>query len=999
MNPLRPVILTAAAAAFTASARADLLVQELWDAVAGPPPGTDVTLNGIGDTAASAGMTGTWLTNGSTGIFTASNFNIDGGLPGLPSNAGQNGGLWNNVANWNTSVYATRPLAVPVDLAVPQTIYFSVRLRNEGDTALGLGLAAGPNGSAEFLGAGLTWNNATGVDGQNASNSLHLSAGTLDQNLTGNNDGPYAIIAHTAPGTINGRCLVVGRLILDDAGADHIDLKLYLPGEVIENDLGLIQWSLSETFASSMSATHLLLWMNGSGNGELDAIRIGTTWQDVTGVTEVTSPQFLYWDTNGATAGAGGEIPDGDWTDASWSASATGEDATGAWAADAAAVFAAGADATGKYAVDLGASTQSAKYVWAQEGDVTLTGGTLNLLDGGLLRSDGTFLEVASTLTAASLTTQGNVMLSGTATASGALTIASGTLQVQVPLTVAGLAGTGTLEMFNNELVVGGAADSYFGGVLSGTADVTKQGTGTLTLAGTNAFGGQMTVSEGTLAAANASALGTATLGTTVSAGATLNVPGITLTAGETITVAGTGAAGRDSALINTNAGANTFIPADLVLSADASIGGGGGADICLGTSDQPRTISSNGGPFTLTKTGANRVWFRGLADGAGNSLAALVINQGTFGIEANDNALNALPVTVHAGGALSSWAKLVVDDPGPPAVTHFEASTQNNPITLDGGALGSDYPGQAWTGAVTLTADSTLGAINSAQSFTIAGAVGETGGPWGLTKTLGGTVTLTASNTYSGATIVTAGTLAVTGSIANSAVTVDAGATLAAAGTGALCSSLTVNAGGYLAIAVAATPGAQPAQTVTGALTWDPDASLDLTAAAPPAAGDYTLITATGGISAAPTIVNLPMGTNGSVALVGNSLVLTVEPAGFAGWITGTFANGSVPAGQQGPTDDPDGDGLDNLMEYALEGLDPTAADGPAGTLVGTTLTFAKRQPLAADITYAIEESTDLGLTDPWEVVAADQTDTTISYTLPGGPARDFMRLKVTQN
>ena len=33
--------------------------------------------------------------------------------------------------------------------------------------------------------------------------------------------------------------------------------------------------------------------------------------------------------------------------------------------------------------------------------------------------------------------------------------------------------------------------------------------------------------------------------------------------------------------------------------------------------------------------------------------------------------------------------------------------------------------------------------------------------------------------------------------------------------------------------------------------------------------------------------------------------------PTGFAGWITGTFANSeTVPVGQQGAADDPEGDG-----------------------------------------------------------------------------------------
>lgn len=56
-------------------------------------------------------MTGSWQVNGTVGMFTASNFNVDSGLPGAASNNGIAGGLWNNASCGDTGIYATRALA------------------------------------------------------------------------------------------------------------------------------------------------------------------------------------------------------------------------------------------------------------------------------------------------------------------------------------------------------------------------------------------------------------------------------------------------------------------------------------------------------------------------------------------------------------------------------------------------------------------------------------------------------------------------------------------------------------------------------------------------------------------------------------------------------------------------------------------------------------------------------------------------------------------------
>lgn len=103
-------------------------------------------------------------------------------------------------------------------------------------------------------------------------------------------------------------------------------------------------------------------------------------------------------------------------------------------------------------------------------------------------------------------------------------------------------------------------------------------------------------------------------------------------------------------------------------------------------------------------------------------------------------------------------------------------------------------------------------------------------------------------------------------------------------------------------------------------------------------------------------------------------------------------------------PTDDPDGDGLDNLMEYAL-GLDPLAPEHGATRLEanGAALQFTHpRASAATDTSYAVEWSDTLA--GPWsstgvtqQIVADDGSLRTLRATLPKGAAgQRFVRLRV---
>ncbi|MEO5914500.1 MAG: malectin domain-containing carbohydrate-binding protein [Luteolibacter sp.] len=123
---------------------------------------------------------------------------------------------------------------------------------------------------------------------------------------------------------------------------------------------------------------------------------------------------------------------------------------------------------------------------------------------------------------------------------------------------------------------------------------------------------------------------------------------------------------------------------------------------------------------------------------------------------------------------------------------------------------------------------------------------------------------------------------------------------------------------------------------------------------------------------------------------------MLSLAVAGSGGYSIWATANG---ISGQPASGDFDNDGLTNLMEYAL-GKDPKVSSTPAGTYNGNLITFTKGTEAIAngDVSWTIQKSNDLGISDPWSTVvtqpAADPA-ATISYTLPSGLPKVFVRLR----
>lgn len=129
-----------------------------------------------------------------------------------------------------------------------------------------------------------------------------------------------------------------------------------------------------------------------------------------------------------------------------------------------------------------------------------------------------------------------------------------------------------------------------------------------------------------------------------------------------------------------------------------------------------------------------------------------------------------------------------------------------------------------------------------------------------------------------------------------------------------------------------------------------------------------------------------------------------------FASWQNATFASSGLPPEQTTDTADPDGDGLNNFLEYASN-LNPLLGDQPSPTGLEheAALGFTYRRNLhALDLDYNIQGSTQL--VDPlsWvpvtplsETTVSDDGSTRViraAVEKPANEPRFFLRLKVAR-
>jgi autotransporter-associated beta strand protein len=380
-------------------------------------------------------------------------------------------------------------------------------------------------------------------------------------------------------------------------------------------------------------------------------------------------------------------------------------------------------------------------------------------------------------------------------------------------------------------------------------------------------------------------------------------------------------------------------------------------------------TLNFNGG--TLTANAASATFLTGLTNAYVHANGGTIANGGnaiTIGqalLAPTGNGVSATGLTVSGSGFIAApVVQITGDGTGATAVAEVDANGNLTGITITN-------PGIGYTTAPTFTL--------------VGGGIGNTGSIGGtatlvpnvsgsMTFTGNATTILSGQNTYTGNTVVTGGT------------------TIGVAATGGLTFKLGAN---------------HVSNKVTGAgsASFDGSFTIDLTGATVANGNTWTLVDVStksySGVSF--TIPGFTETSDVWTKTDGNNtwtfsestgvLSLAVSSGGgFSSWIGGF---GLAPADQEA-TDDPDGDGIANFLEYALGG-DPSVREPalrPTGSKSGSNFVLSfSRSDLAlasGDAPLSIEYGTTLGSWTTIAVPTATGTVSGVSFNVTEGSPND---------
>ena len=417
---------------------------------------------------------------------------------------------------------------------------------------------------------------------------------------------------------------------------------------------------------------------------------------------------------------------------------------------------------------------------------------TGNISGGGSLLMRGTgnlTLSGINTYTGNTSINGGNLIVQGGAalpdTGTVTLNSANATFTIGTSETIGSLQGGGTTSINTGQtLTIAQTGNTTYGGSITGAGALTKNGSGALTLSGTNSYLGNTTINSGNLLLQGGYALldtgivtlnsanATFTIGTSETIGSLQGVGITAINDGETLTIAQTGNTTYSGPIVGAGALGLT-VNGTLTLSGNSTFSGG--------------TILQTG---TLVLAGVN-------AAGSGrieqNALAGSSFLQiGTTGTITNNMTVLNLLATQNAtltGGIFLSDAAVMNVQSGA-TLTLAGSLTGDDPVSLTKTGSGTLVlnGNNPFSGPININAGTLAGSTTSLQgpiqnngavefyqntNGTISSPISGTGS---VTKSGSGTLTLGGGLTYSGATTVASGTLA-SESLPNSTLILQSGA------------------------------------------------------------------------------------------------------------------------------------------------------------------------------------------------------------------------------
>ncbi|EDX1555717.1 autotransporter outer membrane beta-barrel domain-containing protein [Salmonella enterica subsp. enterica serovar Albany] len=418
----------------------------------------------------------------------------------------------------------------------------------------------------------------------------------------------------------------------------------------------------------------------------------------------------------------------------------------------------------------------SGQVVKSGDGALTLSGA--NSYSGGTLISDGTL--VASNVEALgtgdvtddavlelntggdfdnAISGSGQVVKSGdeTLTLSGSNTYTGGTLISGGTLVASNVEALGSGDVTNDavlELNTGGTFDN----VISGSGQVVKSGDDALTLSGANTYTGGTTINDGTLVATSVDALGTGDV--TDNATLELNTGGTFDNA-----ISGSGQVVKSGDKMLTLSGANSYSGGTLI--SDGTLVASNVESLGTGDVTNNATLELNtGGDFTNNISGSGQVVKSGdetlTLSGSNTYTGGTTINDGTL-VATSVEALGSGDVTNDAVLALNTGGDFAnniggtgsVVKSGDETLTLSGTNSYTGGTTISGGTLVATNVEALGTGDVTNNATLEL---NTGGDFT-----NNISGNGQVVKSGDDTLTFSGSNTYTGGTTINDGTLVAT--------------------------------------------------------------------------------------------------------------------------------------------------------------------------------------------------------------------------------------------